>query len=192
MFSFQEQFSAATKAHIEAQIAMMNTLTNKTLENIEKVIQLNVTAAKTSLEESSATIKQLVAAKDAQEFFSLATAQAQPNAEKTLAYGRNLASIASGAQADFSKIAEAQINETSNQVLALVDEVTKNAPAGSENAIAIIKSSVGNASAGYAQLTKATKQASETLESNFSQVVNQFSQASQAAEKTTQRASKKS
>ncbi len=189
MFSFQEQFSAATKAHIEAQIEMMNTLTNKTLENIEKVIQLNVTAAKTSLEESNAAIKQLVAAKDAQEFFSLATAQAQPNTEKTLAYGRNLASIASSAQAEISKIAEAQINQTSNQVLALVDEISKNAPAGSENTIAIIKSSVGNASAGYAQLTKTSKQAAETLESNFSQVVNQFSQ---ATEKTTQRASKKS
>ncbi len=189
MFSFQEQFSAATKAHIEAQIAMMNTLTDKTLENIEKVIKLNVAAAKTSLEESSAAVKQLVAAKDAQEFFSLAAAQAQPNTEKTLAYGRNLASIASGAQADFSKIAETQINETSNQVLALVDEISKHAPAGSESTIAIIKSSVGNASAGYAQLTKATKQAAETLESNISQVANQLSQ---VAEKTTQRASKKS
>ena len=83
MFSFQEQFSAATKAHIEAQIAMMNTLTDKTLENIEKVIKLNVAAAKTSLEESSAAVKQLVAAKDAQEFFSLAAAQAQPNHLRT-------------------------------------------------------------------------------------------------------------
>lgn len=192
MFSFQEQFSAATKAHIEAQIAMLNTLTNKTLENIEKVIQLNVTAAKTSLEESSATAKQLVAAKDVQEFFSLASAQAQPNAEKTLAYGRNLVSIASGAQADFSKIAETQINEISNQVIALVDEVSKNAPAGSESAIAIVKSSVGNASAGYSQLTKTTKQAAEILENNIAQVTNQFAQASQAAEKSTQRASKKS
>jgi phasin family protein len=188
MFSFQEQLSAATKAHLEAQIAMMNTLTHKAFENMEKVIQLNVTAAKASFEESSAAIKQLVSAKDAQEFFSLATAQAQPNTEKTLAYSRHLASIASGAQADFTKIAEAQISETSNQVIALVDEVSKNAPAGSESAIAMLKSSIGNASAGYAQLTKTSKQAADTLETNMSHVANQFSQ---AAEKNIHRATKK-
>ncbi|MES2934306.1 MAG: TIGR01841 family phasin [Pseudomonadota bacterium] len=187
MFSVPEQFSAATKSHLESQVALFNTFTAKAFESVEKIIQLNVTAAKASFEESSATVKQLIEAKDPQEFFALSAAQAKPSAEKTLAYGRHLAGIASGAQAEFTKAAEAQIAETSTKVTALVDEVTKNAPAGSENVVALLKSAIGNANAGYAQLTKTAKQATETLEANVAAATSQFVE---AAEKNVSRAKK--
>jgi phasin family protein len=148
---------------------------------VEKFVDLNLTAAKASLEESSATTKQLLSAKDPQEFFSLATAQAQPNAEKTIAYGRHLASIASSTSAEFSKAAETQIAETNRKVISLVEEVSKNAPAGSENAVALLKSAIGNANAGYEQFTKTAKQAVESIESNLSSAVNQFTTATAKA-----------
>jgi phasin family protein len=128
MFSIPEQFSNATKANFEAQFAIFSTLTNKAFEGVEKFVDLNLTAAKASLEESSATTKQLLAAKDPQEFFSLAAAQAQPSAEKTIAYGRHLATIASSTGAEFSKAAETQIAETNRKVISLVEEVSKNQP----------------------------------------------------------------
>lgn len=177
MFSIPEQFSNATKANFEAQFAIFSTLTNKAFEGVEKFVDLNLTAAKASLEETSATTKQLLAAKDPQEFFSLATAQAQPNAEKTLAYGRHLATIASTTGAEFSKAAENQIAETNRKVISLVDEVSKNAPAGSENAVALFKSAIGNATAGYEQFTKTAKQAVESMESNVNAAVSQFNAA---------------
>ena len=154
MFSIPEQFSNATKANFESQFAIFTALTTKAFEGVEKFVDLNLNAAKASLEESSATTKQLLSAKDPQEFFSLASAQAQPAAEKTLAYGRHLASIASSTSAEFSKAAETQIAETNRKVISLVDEVSKNAPAGSENAVALLKSAIGNANAGYEQFTK--------------------------------------
>jgi phasin family protein len=177
MFAIPEQFSNATKANFEAQFAMFAALTDKAFEGVEKFIDLNLTAAKASLEESSATTKQLLAAKDPQEFFSLASAQAQPNAEKTLAYGRHLASIASTTSAEFSKVAENQIAETNRKVISLVEEVSKNAPAGSENVVAFVKSANGNSSAGYDPFTKTAKQAAESFETNVSAAVNQFSTA---------------
>lgn len=181
MFALPEQFSAASKANFEAQLAMMTELTNKAFEGVEKMIDLNLNVAKTSLEESNAAAKQFLAAKDAQEWLSLAAAQAQPNAEKALAYGRHLATIASGVQAEFSKAAEAQIAETSRKVLELVEEISKNAPAGSENAVALVKSAIGNANAGYEQLTKTTKQAVEALEANLNNAVSQFTPAAPKA-----------
>jgi phasin family protein len=177
MFSIPEQFSNATKANFEAQFAIFSTLTNKAFEGVEKFVDLNLTAAKASLEETSATTKQLLAAKDPQEFFSLASAQAQPNAEKTIAYGRHLATIATSTGAEFSKAAENQIAETNRKVISLVDEVSKNAPAGSENAVALFKSAIGNATAGYEQFTKTAKQAVESLESNVNAAVSQFNAA---------------
>jgi phasin family protein len=188
MFTVPEQFSAATKANFESQLAMLNALTAKAFEGVEKVIQLNISAGRASLEESSATARQLMAAKDAQEFFSLTAAQAQPNAEKAIAYGRHLAGIASSTQAEFAKATESQIAEATRKVSTLVDEVTKNAPAGSENAVAILKSMIGNASAGYEQLTKSAKQAVETIEANVANATSQFTQ---AAEKAAPRAARK-
>lgn len=179
MFTIPEQFSNATKANFEAQFAMISSLTNKAFEGIEKIVDLNLTAAKANLEESSNAAKQLLSAKDPQEFFSLTAAQAQPAAEKAIAYGRHLAAIASGTQAEFSKAAESQIAETNRKVLSLVEEVSKNAPAGSENAVAMIKSVIGNANAGYEQLTKTSKQAVEAIETNLASAVNQFTQAAE-------------
>jgi len=176
MFAIPEQFSAATKANFEAQLALITALTNKTFEGVEKIVDLNLNVAKASLEESNAAAKQFLTVKDPQEWMSLAAAQAQPNAEKALAYGRHLAGIASGVQAEFTKAAEAQIAETSRKVLELVEEVSKNAPAGSENAVAMVKTAIGNANAGYEQLTKTTKQAVEALEANMSSAVTQFTQ----------------
>ena len=181
MFSIPEQFSSATKANFEAQFAMFTALTGKAFAGVEKLVELNLTAAKASLEESTATTKQLLSAKDPQEFFSLTAAQAQPAAEKVIAYGRNVAAITSGTQAEFSKAAEEQIAETNKKVIALVEEVSKNAPAGSENAVAMLKSAIGNASAGYEQFTKTTKQAVEAIETNVASAVSQFSQAAEKA-----------
>jgi len=88
MFAIPEQFSNATKANFESQFALFSSLTNKAFEGVEKFVDLNITAAKASLEESSVATKQLLAAKDPQEFFTLTAAQAQPVAEKAIAYGR--------------------------------------------------------------------------------------------------------
>lgn len=181
MFAIPEQFSNATKANFESQFAIFSSLTSKAFEGIEKLIELNMTAVKASLEESSAATRQLMGAKDPQEFFTLSAAQAQPTADKAVSYGRQLASIAAGTQAEFNKAAETQMAETNRKVVSLVDEVSKNAPAGSESAVAVLKATIGNASAGYEQLAKTTKQAVEALETNMNAAVTQFTQAAQKA-----------
>jgi phasin family protein len=187
MFSFPEQFSGVAKANFEAQLAALSALTSKAFESFEKVVDLNINAAKATLEDSAIASRQLLSAKDPQEFFSLSAAQAQPSAAKALAYGRHLAGIASSAQAELTRAAEEQIAEAGRKVSALVDDVSKNAPAGSENVVAFVKSAIGNANAGYEQFSKTTKQAAEAIEANVNTAVSQFTQ---AAEKATSRARK--
>ena len=174
MFAIPEQFSNATKANLESQFALMSSLTSKTFESMEKLVELNINTARATLSDSSSAARQLLAAKDPQEFFQLSAAQAQPNAEKALTYSRQLASIASGTGAEFSKAAESQIVEANRKVIALVDEVSKNAPAGSESFVAAVKTAISNANAGYEQFSKTSKQAVEALESNMSAAVSLF------------------
>lgn len=188
MFSIPEQFSTATKTNFEAQLAAFSAFTGKAFEGVEKLIDLNLTATKASMEEASAAAKQMMSAKDAQEFFALSAAQAQPAAEKAAAYGRQLAAITSSAQAEFTKTTEAQIADTNKKVISLVEEVSKNAPAGSEKAVAMLKSAIDSANAGYEQFTKTSKQAAETIETNLASAVSQFNQ---TVEKAVPKTSKK-
>ena len=95
----------------------------------------------------------------------------------SLTYGRQVASIAADTGAEFSKVAESQFAEVNRKVISLVDEVTKNAPAGSEAYVSAIKTAISNANAGYEQFTKTSKQAAEAIESNLNAAVSQFTQA---------------
>ena len=184
MFAIPEQFSNATKANLESQFALLSSLTSKTFESMEKLVELNINTARATLSDSSSTARQLLSAKDPQEFFQLSAAQAQPSAEKALTYSRQLASIASGTGAEFSKAAEGQIVEANRKVISLVDEVSKNAPAGSESYVAAVKTAISNANAGYEQFSKTTKQAVEAIESNLNAAVSQFSATARKATNT--------
>jgi len=187
MFPIPEQFSNLGKTNLEAYMSLILNLMGKGFEGAEKLDDLLLNASKASLEDFSNTVKQLMAAKDPQEFFSLTAAQAQPAAAKAIAFGRHLAGIASSTQAEFTRAAEEQIAEAGRKFTAMVEDVSKNAPAGTENVVAIMKSAIGNANAGYEQFSKTTKQAVEVMEANLNSAVNQFSQ---TAEKTASRARK--
>jgi hypothetical protein len=81
--------------------------------------------------------------------------------------------IASGLQAEFAKATEAQISEHGRKLSNFIDEVSKNAPAGSENAVAFVKQAISNANAGY-------KQFSQAMEANISNAKAQMSVAANA------------
>jgi phasin family protein len=192
MSSFQEQFSAATKTMLESQLALLTSLTGKAFESVEKVMELNMNVAKAALEESTSNARQLLAAKDAQEFIALTTSQVQPNVEKAASYGREVMGIVSGLQAELTKAAESQIGEHSRKFANLVDEVSKSAPAGSENVVAFMKTAIANANTGYEQLSKSTKQAVEAMGANINTATAQVSQAaSKASERVATVATKK-
>jgi hypothetical protein len=63
MFAIPEQFSNATKANFESQFALFSSLTSKTFEGMEKLVELNINTAKAALENSSATARQLLASR---------------------------------------------------------------------------------------------------------------------------------
>ena len=181
MNSFQEQFSAAARTNLESQLALLTAMTGKAFESVEKVIELNMSVAKAAIEESTSNARQLLAAKDPQEFIALSTSQAQPNAEKAASYGREVMAIMSGLQAEVTKAAESQIGEHSRKFATLVEEVSKTAPAGSENVVAFMKTAIANANAGYEQLSKSGKQAVEAMGANMNTAAAQMSQVASKA-----------
>ncbi|MGN6389424.1 MAG: TIGR01841 family phasin [Burkholderiaceae bacterium] len=176
MATMSEQWTAATRMSLESQVALMTNLSAKAFEGVQKLIDLNVTAARSTLDESTATMRQLMSAKDPQEFLSMSSAQAQPTIEKALSYGRHLASIASSTQAELARTTEEQITTANRRFVDLMEQATQNAPAGSENVLAMVRSAIGNANAGYEQFSRTSRQAADAMQANVANAMNQFSQ----------------
>jgi len=174
-----EQFLAAQKASIETLFG----LTAKAFEGVEKLVELNLQVAKTSLAEVAESTQAVLSVKDAQELMSLQAGLLQPAAEKAAAYSRHLYDIVAGTGAEVTKVAEATLADGQKQVLALVDTAVKNAPAGSESAVALVKSAVAAASNAYESVHKAAKQATEAAEANFTAMTNTAVKAAGSAAK---------
>jgi phasin family protein len=172
-----EQFAAAQKANFETLFS----ITNKAFEGIEKLVELNLQVVKSSIAESQENAQRALSVKDAQEFLALQANFAQPMAEKALSYGRHIYEIASATHAEFTRLAEAQYEEQNRKVQTLVDNITKNAPAGSETAVAVMKSAITAANTTFETVQKATKQAVEIAESNFNAAATAATKAAQQA-----------
>ena len=84
-------------------------------------------------------------------------------------------------QKEFTKNAEAQAAEAQKKFSGLVDSAAKNAPAGSESVVAIMKSSVAAANNALESVQKAVKQATEVAEANFNAVAATATNATKAA-----------
>jgi phasin family protein len=174
-----EQIVAAQKANIETLFG----LTQKAFEGVEKLVELNVQATKAALSETANSTQALLSVKDAQELLTLQASLMQPLAEKTVAYSRHLYDIASGTGAEFGKAAEAQATDAQKKFMAVVDNAAKNAPAGSETAVAVMKSAVSAANNAMESVQKAVKQATEMAEANFNTVTAQAVNAAKAPAK---------
>lgn len=161
-----EQIAAAHKANIETLLG----LTSKAFEGVEKLVELNLQVARAAMEEAGETTKAALSVKDAQELLALQAGLLQPTAEKAAAYGRHVYDITSGTQAEVAKVAEAQVTEAQRKLTALVETAVKNAPAGTENAVALVKSAVAAANNAIESVQKAAKQASSVAEANFQAV----------------------
>lgn len=163
MYLTPEQIAASNKAGVEAMIG----LANSQFATLERLSALNFNATKAAFEEGVGHAKALLNAKDVQEFVNLNTAATQPTIEKAIAYSRNVYEVASQSKVEAAKFIEEQAAEFSKNLAGLLDKLSKNAPAGSEAAVAAVRSALATANTAYDNLTKMARQANEMTEANF-------------------------
>ena len=172
-----EQILASHKANVETLFG----LTNKAFEGVEKLVELNVAASRAALNDAASHAQAVLSVKDVQELLALQAGLFQPLAEKTAAYSRHLYDIATGTGGEFTKAFEAKAAEAQQSFASLVDNAAKHAPAGSETAVAVMKSAVSAATNAFESVQKAVKQASDVAEANFNAVANTAATAATAA-----------
>ena len=174
-----EQLMAAQKANVETLFG----LTTKAFEGVETLVELNLQMAKAALGEAGDTARAVMSVKDAQELVALQTSLLQPTAEKAAAYSRHVYDIAAATNAEVTKAVEAQLGDAQKNFMGLVDTASKNAPAGSENVVALMRSTVAAANNAFESVQKAAKQATDVAQANLQAMTATAVKASQGATK---------
>ncbi|NBY04661.1 MAG: phasin family protein, partial [Betaproteobacteria bacterium] len=152
-----DQMTSSHKANLETLFG----LTHSAFASFEKLVELNLTATKAALSETVAHAHAAMGVKDVQELLALQAGLFQPIAEKSVSYGRHLYDIASSTSAQFGKAIEEKSEEAQKTFVALIDSAAKNAPAGSETAVSVMKSAVAAGQNAMESVQKAVKQATD-------------------------------
>lgn len=168
MFAFPDQFAAMQRQSIESAQA----IALASFAGFERLTQLNVQAAKASLEEGVNKGVSLLETKDVKSLGETLSESAQPTGEKFSAYARHVYEIASETGTEISRVVERQFSEGNRQMTAAIEAMAKNAPAGSEGVVTLVKSAVTAANSAFDQVNKATRQVVEMTEANVDSAAN--------------------
>ena len=164
-----EQFAAANKAAVDSLLAVANTA----LASAERIATLNLETARTVLEDSAASAKAMMAAKDVKEAVAIQASLAQPAVDKAVAYGKSVFEITSQTQQELAKMAETQFSEFQKSVANMVELAAKSAPAGSEGAVAAVQSAIAAANSAFGNMNGIAKQFAEAAQKNMSAAFKQ-------------------
>ena len=161
-----EKIAAAAKTNVEASLSSASAFVATVFTAVERVSTLNLATARTAFDESVAFSKAVLAAKDPQAIAAMNLAALTPSVEKSIAYGRSLSVIGADTKEELTKLVEAEAAVMGKNFDASLEELFKNAPAGSEAAVKAVKTALANASNAYEGATKAVKQVAAAAQAN--------------------------
>lgn len=179
MYQAPESLIALNKANLEVAARFAGVA----LQGAERLLDLQLKAAKTAFADGIESAKALAAVKDLQQLAALKDNLAQPSIEKATAYAKSVYDVATATQAELGKLAEEQVAEFNKQVVTILDKMAKTAPAGSEIGIAALKSGIAAVNSAYDNFSKVAKQFAETTQSNLEAVAKQAATGAKKAKK---------
>jgi phasin family protein len=170
---------ALNKANFEAALRFAGVA----LEGAERLIDLQMRTAKSALNDGLESARALSSVRDVEQLASLKDTLVQPSVEKASAYAKQVYDVASATQSDLTKLVEEQVTEFNKQVISALDQMVKNAPAGSEAGIAAMKQTLAAVNSGFDNMTKVAKHFGDTAQSNIEVAANQTIEAAKKAKK---------
>src|SRR5678816_2326898 len=137
------------------------------------MLELQLKTAKSAFADGVQQAKAFTEIKDVQELAQLKNTLAQPTLEKATSYVKSVYDVAATTQSEINKLVEEQVAEFNKQVVTGLDKVVKSAPAGSEVAVAAVKSAISAVNSAYDNISKSAKQFSEMTHANVEAATNQ-------------------
>lgn len=163
MITSPSQFLDLQRVHVNA----LNSVGHALISAAEKLSNLNVATGRKAIDSATETAQSLTGIKDHNDLVALSGASAQPSMDKVVGYTRDLVGIANGVSAEISKVVEQQIAEGNKRMAELLDFAAKNAPAGSEQALALLRNAVAASNAAFDTTSKVSRQATDWAQANF-------------------------
>lgn len=166
---FPEQYAATQKANLETFYGFANLA----FEGFHKLVELNLQAAKTALADTQATLLTT----NPQDLLTQQSTRSAVVAERIQSYNRRLYDIALTTQTGFATIAGTRYEAHNRRMQALVEDVSKQVPVGSEAAVVALKKVIDSSSALYDSVNKTVRQAVNMAEGSFEAVLSRTSNA---------------
>src|SRR5688572_17260838 len=107
MYQTPDQLVALNKANLETAMKFAGVA----LHGAERLLDVQLQAARTALADSVENAKAIASAKDLQQLTALKTTLAQPSIEKATAYAKSVYDVTAATQAEFGKLLEEQVSE---------------------------------------------------------------------------------
>ena len=157
-----EQVVAATKANADAAVRAAGIA----FEGTERLIEFNLKVARAAFADGAKAVKSLGSAKDMGALLGMVSPATLPGMGQAVEYARGVWEITSTTRAELSKLGEERACEFNKSVVATLDEAAKSGPAGSDVAVATVKSAIAAANSAYDSAVKAVKQVADLTEAN--------------------------
>lgn len=160
--NISEQVVTASKANADVAIRAAGIA----LEGAERLIEFNLKAARAAFADTAKTAKVLTNVKDMKALLAMVPPVALPNVSKAADYARGVWEITATTRDELSKLGEERATEFNKVMVAALDQAAKSGPAGSDVAVAAVKSAIAAANSAYDSAVKAAKQVADLTEAN--------------------------
>jgi phasin family protein len=183
MQNVQDQLSEMNKGNVETTLRFAKIY----MSSAEKLLKLQLDAAKAALEENARNARALMEVKDPQQAVSVRTKLAEASMESAMSFSRNVYEVASQTQQEITALLEERLSDFNKSMAGGVDKAAKNAPPGADVAVAALKSTVAATTAAVDSMTKAAKQVAEFAEASMRAATSASAEAMKGATRGTKK-----
>ncbi|GAB3266762.1 phasin family protein [Chitinimonas naiadis] len=151
----------------QQQLEMALQVARISLDSAEKLLQLQLEAAKEALDGSAQSVAKLAEVKDPQKALAVRAELAEQAMGSMLGLSRNIYELAAQAQAELARLGEARAGELQSSLLEGFEKLSKNSPAGGDVLGSTFKSSIAASQAAFDSLNKAARQVAEFADASL-------------------------
>lgn len=163
-----EQFQDLNKEAIEASLSFAEV----SMAGADRLLRVQLDAAKAFVAEQAQTAKAIGDAKDAESLMSLRARVAEQAVERAVAYSRDMYEVATQTQQQLARLVAERLTSSQEQIRTAMENMLKVAPGGANPALEAVKSTMAATQSAMESFTKAAKQAAELAEANVKAVAD--------------------
>ena len=168
MAKITDQFQGLNKDALETAL----TFAQVSMASADRLMRLQLDAAKAFVADQTQTAHALAGAKDAESMMALRARLAEQAVERAVGYSRNIYEVATQTQQQLAKLVEERLATSQQQIASAMENMLNAAPGGSNVAVEAVRSTMAATQSAMDSMTKAAKQASELAEANVKAVTD--------------------